>query len=67
METSRGVYRDLVGKPEVKRSLGRTRRGWEDNIKMDLQKIWCGGMDWIYLAQVSSICECGNEPSGSFK
>ena len=41
----------LVGKPEGKRPLGRTRRRWEDNIKMDLQEVGCGGMDWIELAQ----------------
>jgi hypothetical protein len=40
----------LVGKPEGKRTLGRPRRGWEDNIKMDLQEVRCGGMDWIDLA-----------------
>jgi hypothetical protein len=47
----RGVYRVLVGKPEEKRPLGRPRRRWEDNIKMDLQEVGCGGMDWIELAQ----------------
>ena len=47
----RGVYRVLVGKPEGKRQLGRPRRRWEDNIKMDLQEVGCGGMDWIELAQ----------------
>ena len=46
-----GVYRVLVGKPEGKRPLGRSRRRWEDNIKMDLQEVGCGGMDWIELAQ----------------
>ena len=40
----------LVGKPEEKRQLGRPRRRWEDNIKMDLQEVGCGGMDWIQLA-----------------
>jgi hypothetical protein len=45
------VYRGLVGKPEGKRLLGRPRRRWEHNIKMDLQKVGCGGMDWIELAQ----------------
>ena len=40
-----------MGKPEVKRPLGRPRRRWEDNIKMDLQEAGCGGMDWIDLAQ----------------
>jgi len=48
---SRSVYRVLVGKPEGKRPFGRPRRRWEDNIKMDLQEIGCGGMDWIELAQ----------------
>ena len=46
-----GVYRVLVGKPEGKRLLGRPRRRWEDNIKMDLQEVGCGGMDWIELAE----------------
>ena len=47
----RGVYRVLMGKPEGKRPLRRPRRRWEDNIKMDLQEVGCGGMDWIELAQ----------------
>ena len=47
----RGVYRILVGKPEGKRPLGRHRRTWEDNIKMDLHEVGCGGMDLIKLAQ----------------
>ena len=41
----------LVGKPEGKRPLGRPRRRWEDNIKMDLQEVGCRGMDWNELAQ----------------
>jgi len=41
----------LMGKPEGKRPLGRSRRRWEDNIKMYLQEVRCGGMDWIELAQ----------------
>jgi hypothetical protein len=40
----------LVGKPEGKRPLGRPKRRWEDNIKMDLQEVGYGSMDWIYLA-----------------
>jgi len=51
MGQRRGVYRVLVGKPEKKRPLGRPRHRWEDNIKMDLQEVGCGGMDWIELAQ----------------
>jgi hypothetical protein len=46
-----GVYRVLVGKPERKTPLGRPRRRWKDNIKMDLQEVGYGGMDWIELAQ----------------
>ena len=45
------VYRDLVGKPEGKRPLGRPRRRWKDNIKMDLYEVGCGGMNWIDLAK----------------
>jgi len=45
MGERRGVYRVFVGKPEGKRPLGRPRHRWEDNIKMDLQEVSCGGMD----------------------
>ena len=51
MGERKGVYRVLVGKPEGKRPLGRTRRKWKDNIKMDFLEMACGGMDWIELAQ----------------
>jgi hypothetical protein len=51
MGETRGVYRVLVWKPERKRPLGRTRRRWEDNIKIDLQEVGCGGMNWIEMAQ----------------
>jgi hypothetical protein len=47
----RGVYRVLMGKHEEKRPLGRLRRRWEDNIKMDLQEVGCGVLDWIELAE----------------
>ena len=43
----RGLYRVLVGKPEGTRPLGRPRHRWEGNIKLDLQEVRCGGMDWI--------------------
>jgi hypothetical protein len=46
MEEGRSVYRNLVGKPEGKRPLGRPSRRWKDNIRMDLQKVGFGGMDW---------------------
>ena len=45
------MYRALVGKPEGKRPLGKSRRKWQDNINMDLQEVGCGGVDWIKLAQ----------------
>jgi len=51
MGERRGLYRVLVGKPEGKRPFGRSRRRWKDNIKMDLQEVGCGGMDWIDEAQ----------------
>ena len=51
MGEERGVYRVLVGKPEGRIPLGRPRRRWVDNIRMDLQEVGCGYMDWIGLAQ----------------
>jgi hypothetical protein len=51
MGEEKGVYRVLVGKPEGKRPLGRPRRRWVDNIRMELQDVRCGYMDWIGLAQ----------------
>jgi len=51
MGEGRGIYRVLVGKPKEKKPVGRPRRRWENNIKMDLQAVECGGMDWIELAQ----------------
>jgi hypothetical protein len=51
MGEKRGGYRVLVGKPEVKRPLGRPSRRWVDHIKMDLQEVGCGYVDWIGLAQ----------------
>jgi hypothetical protein len=49
----RNAYRILVGKPEGKRPLGRPRRRWVDNIKMDLREVGWDGRDWIHLAQDS--------------
>ena len=51
MGEERGAYTILVGKPEGKRPLGRPRRRWMDNIRMDLQEVGCGYVDWIGLAQ----------------
>jgi hypothetical protein len=47
----RGVNRVLVGRPKGRRALGRPRRRWEDNNKLDLQEVGCRGMDWIELVQ----------------
>jgi hypothetical protein len=51
MGEERGVHRVLVGKPKAKRPLGRPRRRWEDNIKMDVQEVGRGREDWMELAQ----------------
>jgi hypothetical protein len=51
MGERRGVYRILVGKPEGKKPPERPRRRWQDNMKMDLQEVGSGGMDWIELVQ----------------
>ena len=51
MGEERGIYMVLVGKPERKRPLGRPRLRWVDNIRMDLQEVGCGHVDWIGLTQ----------------
>jgi len=51
MGERRGNYRVLVGKPEGERPQGRPRHRWEDNIRMDLQDVGCGGIDWMELAE----------------
>jgi hypothetical protein len=51
MGERRGAYRALVGKPEGRRPLGRPRRRWEDNIKMDLREVEWVGIDWIGVDQ----------------
>jgi len=51
MGVRKGLYRVLAGKPEEKRPLGRPRRRWEDNIKMDLQEVGYRGVEWLELAQ----------------
>jgi hypothetical protein len=51
MGEKRNAYRTVMGNPERMRPLGRPRRRWEDNIRMDLRDIGWGGMDWIDLAQ----------------
>ena len=67
MEEGRGMHKVLVGKPEGKRSLGRPRRRWENNIKMDLEEVGRSCGDWMELAQdrdrwralVSTVMNCG--------
>ena len=67
----KGVYRVLVGKPDGKRPLGIPRSKWEDNIKMDIQEVGCGGYGLDRAGsgkgQVAGTCECGNELSGFIK
>jgi hypothetical protein len=53
----RDACRILAGKPEGKRPLGRPRRRWEDNIKIDLREIGCGGMDWINWLRIRTSGE----------
>jgi hypothetical protein len=67
MGEKRNTYRLLVGMPEGKRLLGRPRRRWVDNIRMDLGEMGWGDVDWIGLAQVRSSCEFGIEPAGYMK
>jgi hypothetical protein len=66
MGEGRGVYRVLVGRPEGKRPLGRQRRRWEDNIKLELREIGIDGANWIQ-GPVAGFCEHGDKPSGSIK
>jgi hypothetical protein len=71
MGERRGAYKALVGKPEGRRSLGRPRRRWEDNIKMDLREVAWGrhGLDQSASGwgQAAGCCEYGDEPSGSIE
>jgi len=71
MGEERGVYRFLLGKPEGKTPLGRPRRRWVDNIRMDLQEVDVGIWTGLGCPRIQTgggrFCECGNEPSGSVK
>jgi hypothetical protein len=71
MGERRGVYNVLVGKPEGKRLLGRPRRRWENNIKMDLQEVGCRGYGLDRAGSgkglLEGTCECGIESSVSIK
>jgi hypothetical protein len=70
-EEKRNTYMILVGKPEVKKPLGRPRRRWMDNMKMDLREGGWDVLDWIDMAedrdQWKALCEHGTEPSGYTK
>jgi len=66
----RGAYRVLMGRPEGKRPLGRPRQRWEDNIKMEFQKVGGGawtGLMWLRSGQGMGSCDRGNEPLASIK
>ena len=69
MEEGRSAFKILTGKPSGKRPLGRPRRRWEANIRMDLEEIGISAGNWVDLAQdrnlLESTCECGIEPTGS--
>jgi hypothetical protein len=66
MGKRRGAYRVLVGKPDGKRPLGRCRRRWKDNVKIDLQEVgWRAWIGLIWLRIGTGGGECGNEPSRS--
>jgi hypothetical protein len=71
MGKKRSKYKILVGKPEGKTPLGRRRRRWDGNIKMEFQQVGCGGMDWIELAQNrdswSPLMNCRYEHSDFIK
>ena len=71
MGEGRGMYRLLVGRPGGKRPMGRPRHRWEDNIKVDLQEVGCGSMDWISVAQDRdtwrALVNAVMNPSGSIK
>jgi hypothetical protein len=56
MGDTRGAYRVLMGRPEGKKPLGKPSHRWEDNIKVDLQEVGWGGMDWIELAEDRDGC-----------
>jgi hypothetical protein len=56
MGEGRVTCRILIGRPEGRRPLGRPRRRWEDNIKLDLQEVGWGSMDWIHMAQDRDRC-----------
>ena len=65
MEEGRSYFKILTGKPTGKRPLGRPRRRWEDNIRMDLEEIGINGLIRLRIGIIKSPCECGIEPPGS--
>ena len=71
MEEGRSAFKILTGKPTGKRPLGRPRRRWEDNIRMDLEEIGINAGNWVNSAQDRNywraLCQCGIEPQGSIR
>jgi hypothetical protein len=70
MKERRSAYKFVVGKTEGRRPLGRPRRRWEDNIKVDLQEVGWGAwtsLIWLRIRTDGGLCKRGNEPSGSIK
>jgi len=67
MGERRGEYWVLVGERDGKQPPGKPKRRWEDNSKMDLEEVGCGGIYWIELAQDRDTCKCGSDPSRSIK
>ena len=65
MEEGRSAFKIFTGKLTGNRSLGRPRRRWEDNVRMDLEEIGISARNWVDSAQDRNYCECGIEPMGS--
>ena len=65
MEEGKSAFKILTGTPKGKRHLGRPRRRWEDNIRIDLKAIGINTRNWVVTAEDKDYCECSIEPPGS--